>query len=98
MPISEYASSKAAISHMTRNLAFDYGPDNIRINAIRPVATRTDALNTVLTPELEKEKSKHTPINRLGKPEDIAGAVLYFAAPISNWTSGQVIFINRGGE
>ena len=96
--ISAYASSKAAINHMTRNLAFDYGPDNIRINAIGPGATRTHALSTVLTPELEKAMLKHTPINRLGEAEDIAGAVLYFASPISSWTSGQVIFINGGGE
>ena len=96
--ISAYASSKAAINHMTRNLAYDFGPDNIRLNAIGPGATKTDALNTVLTPELEKAMLKHTPINRLGEAQDIAGAVLYFAAPISSWTSGQVIFINGGGE
>ena len=41
---------------------------------------------------------KHTPIHRLGEPEDIAGAVLYFAAPISSWFSGQVLFVNGGGE
>lgn len=96
--ISAYASSKAAINHMTRNLAYDYGPDAIRINAIGPGATRTAALATVMTPELEKAMLKHTPIKRIGEPEDIAGAVLYFAAPISSWTSGQVIFINGGGE
>lgn len=96
--ISAYASSKAAINHMTRNLAFDFGPDNIRINAVGPGATRTHALSTVLTPEIESAMLKHTPIKRLGEPEDIAGAVLYFAAPISNWVSGQVIFVNGGGE
>ena len=96
--ISAYASSKAAINHMTRNLAFDYGPDEIRINAIGPGAVRTRALATVLTPDIEKAMLKHTPINRLGEPEDIAGAVLYFAAPISSWTSGQVLFVNGGGE
>lgn len=96
--ISAYASSKAAINHMTRNLAFDYGPDNIRINAIGPGATRTHALSTVLTDDMEKAMLKHTPLKRLGEPEDIAGAVLYFAAPISSWTSGQVIFVNGGGE
>lgn len=94
--ISAYASSKAAINHMTRNLAFDYGPD-IRINAIGPGAIRTDALETVLTPEIEKKMLAHTPLGRLGKAEDIAGAVLYFAAPVSNWVSGQVLFVNGGG-
>ncbi len=94
--ISAYASSKAAINHMTRNLAFDFGPE-IRINAIGPGAIRTDALQTVLTPEIEKRMLAHTPLTRLGEQEDIAGAVLYFAAPISNWVSGQVLFVNGGG-
>ena len=83
---------------MTRNLAFDYGPDEIRINAIGPGAVRTHALSTVLTPEIEKRMLAHTPIHRLGEAIDIAGAVLYFAAPISSWTSGQVLFVNGGGE
>ncbi|WP_019948054.1 glucose 1-dehydrogenase [Hymenobacter aerophilus] len=95
--ISAYASSKAAINHMTRNLAFDYGP-TIRLNAIGPGAVRTDALATVLTPEIEKRMLAHTPLQRLGEPDDIAGAVLYFAAPVSAWVSGQVLFVNGGGE
>lgn len=94
--ISAYASSKAAINHMTSNLAFDYGPV-IRVNAIGPGAIRTDALKKVLTPEIEKRMLAHTPSNRLGEPQDIAGAVLYFAAPISSWVSGQTLFINGGG-
>ena len=95
--ISAYASSKAAVNHMTRNLAFDYGPE-IRINAIGPGAIRTHALSTVLTPEIEKRMLAHTPLQRLGEAVDIAGAVLYFAAPISAWVSGQVLFVNGGGE
>ncbi|MGB5855654.1 MAG: glucose 1-dehydrogenase [Oceanisphaera sp.] len=95
--ISAYASSKAAINHMTANLAFDYGPAGIRVNAVGPGAVRTDALASVLTPEIEATMLAHTPIKRLGEPEDIAGAVLYFAAPISKWVSGQVLFVNGGG-
>src|SRR5699024_7848478 len=95
--LSAYASSKAAINHMTANLAHDYGPAGIRINAIGPGATRTAALESVLTPELKERMLAHTPIKRLGTAEDIAGAVLYFAAPISEWVSGQVIFVNGGG-
>lgn len=94
--IRAYASSKAAINHMTRNLAFDFGP-HIRINAIGPGAIRTQALDKVLTAEIEKKMLAHTPLDRLGKPEDIAGAVLFFAAPVSSWVSGQVLFVNGGG-
>jgi len=95
--MSAYASSKAAMNHMTANLAMDYGVDNIRVNAVGPGATKTAALASVLTPEIEAKMLAHTPIKRLGAVEDIAGAVLYFAAPLSEWVSGQVIFVNGGG-
>lgn len=94
--MSGYAASKAALNHMGANLAHDYGPV-VRINAVGPGATRTAALETVLTPEIEERMLAHTPIKRLGEPEDIAGAVLYFAAPISTWVSGQTLFVNGGG-
>ena len=95
--MSAYASSKAAMNHMTANLAMDYGVDNIRVNAVGPGATKTAALASVLTPEIEEKMLAHTPIKRLGEADDIAGAVLYFASPISGWVSGQVIFVNGGG-
>lgn len=95
--MSAYASSKAAMNHMTANLAMDYGVDGIRVNAVGPGATKTAALASVLTPEIEAKMLAHTPIKRLGEVDDIAGAVLYFAAPVSEWVSGQVVFINGGG-
>jgi len=95
--MSAYAASKAAMNHMTANLAMDYGGDKIRVNAVGPGATKTAALASVLTPEIESKMLAHTPIKRLGEVDDIAGAVLYFAAPISEWVSGQVIFVNGGG-
>lgn len=92
-----YGSSKAALNHMSSNLAFDYGPMGIRINCVGPGATKTHALSTVLTPEIESRMLAHTPIKRLGEVSDIAGAVLYFAAPVSAWVSGQVLMVNGGG-
>ncbi len=95
--MSAYAGSKAALNHMSANLAHDYGPLNIRVNCVGPGATKTAALASVLTPEIEAKMLAGTPIKRLGEVEDIAGAVLYFAAPISSWVSGQVLFVNGGG-
>lgn len=92
-----YGSSKAALNHLASNLAFDYGPMGIRINNVGPGATRTHALASVLTPEIEAKMLAHTPIHRLGDVSDIAGAVLYFAAPISAWVSGQTLMVNGGG-
>ncbi len=94
--MSGYAASKAALNHMAANLAHDFGPE-VRINTVGPGATRTAALESVLTPEIEKKMLSHTPIKRLGTSDDIAGAMLYFASPISEWVSGQTIFINGGG-
>lgn len=92
-----YGSSKAALNHMAANLAFDYGQMGIRINNVGPGATKTHALSTVLTPEIEARMLAHTPIKRLGEVSDIAGAVLYFACPVSAWVSGQVLMVNGGG-
>ncbi|WP_201594281.1 glucose 1-dehydrogenase [Psychrobacter fulvigenes] len=94
--MSGYAASKAAVNHMVANLAHDFGPE-VRINAVGPGATRTDALKSVLTQEIEERMLSGTPIKRLGEADDIAGAMLYFASPISEWVSGQTLFVNGGG-
>ena len=95
--MASYGSSKAAVSHLTRNVAFDLGPKGIRVNAIAPGAIRTDALATVLTPEIEKAMLKHTPLARLGEPSDIGYAALYLCSPASVWVSGQVLTVSGGG-
>ena len=95
--MASYASSKAAVSHLTRNIAFDLGPRNIRVNAIAPGAIRTDALATVLTPDVEKAMLTHTPLARLGEPSDIAHAALFLCSPASQWVSGQVLTVSGGG-
>jgi len=92
-----YGASKAAVNHLTRNMAFDLGPDNIRVNAIAPGAIRTAALVTVLTPETERRMLERTPLSRLGEGTDIAAAALFLAAPASAWVSGQVLTVSGGG-
>jgi 7-alpha-hydroxysteroid dehydrogenase len=95
--MTSYASSKAAVNHLTRNMAFDLGPMGIRVNAIAPGAIRTDALATVLTPAIEQQMLKHTPLARLGEPADIAYAALFFCSPAASWVSGQVLTVSGGG-
>ncbi|KUJ81508.1 7-alpha-hydroxysteroid dehydrogenase [Microbulbifer flavimaris] len=95
--MASYASSKAAESHLTRNIAFDLGPKNIRVNAIAPGATRTHALSTVLTPEIEEKMLRNTPIKRLGEPDDIANAALFLCSPAASWISEQVLTVSGGG-
>jgi 7-alpha-hydroxysteroid dehydrogenase len=95
--MASYSSSKAAENHLTRNIAFDLGPKKIRVNAIAPGAIRTDALASVLTPEVEKAMLKHTPLARLGEPSDIGYAALFLCSPASAWVSGQVLTVSGGG-
>jgi 7-alpha-hydroxysteroid dehydrogenase len=91
------ASSKAAVNHLTRNIAFDLGPMGIRVDAIAPGAIKTHALSTVLTPEIERHMLAKTPLARLGQPDDIAYVALFLCAPASSWVSGQVLTVSGGG-
>jgi 7-alpha-hydroxysteroid dehydrogenase len=95
--MASYGASKAAVNHLTRNIAFDVGPSNIRVNCIAPGAIKTQALASVLTPEIEKTMLKHTPLGRLGEADDIAAAALFLCAPASQWVSGQVLTVSGGG-
>jgi 7-alpha-hydroxysteroid dehydrogenase len=95
--MTSYGSSKAAANHLVRNMAFDLGPRGIRVNAIAPGAIKTQALASVLTPEIEKAMLKHTPMGRLGEPSDIANAALFLCSPAAQWVSGQVLTVSGGG-
>lgn len=95
--MASYGSSKAAVNHLIRNIAFDVGPMGIRVNAIAPGAIKTDALATVLTPEIERAMLKHTPLGRLGEAQDIANAALFLCSPAAAWISGQVLTVSGGG-
>lgn len=95
--MASYGSSKAAVNHLTRNIAFDLGSKNIRVNAIAPGAIKTQALASVLTPNIENSMLKHTPLGRLGEADDIAYAALFLCSDASSWISGQVLTVSGGG-
>jgi 7-alpha-hydroxysteroid dehydrogenase len=95
--MASYGSSKAATNHLIRNIAFDVGSRGIRVNGIAPGATRTDALESVLTAEIEKKMLAHTPIARLGEPQDMANAALFLCSPAAGWISGQILTVSGGG-
>ena len=95
--MASYSSSKAAVNHLVRNIAYDLGPRGVRVNAIAPGAIKTHALSTVLTPEIERHMLAKTPLGRLGKPDDIAYAALFLCSPASEWVSGQVLTVSGGG-
>ncbi len=96
--MASYGSSKAAANHLIRNIAFDLGPRNIRVNGVAPGATRTGALERVLTDEIEAQMLTHTPLKRLGLPTDIANAALFLCSPAASWISGQILTVSGGGH
>lgn len=95
--MASYGASKAATNHLIRNIAFDLGPKGIRVNGIAPGATRTAALESVLNDEIEKTMLAHTPIHRLGEPQDMANAALFLCSPAASWISGQILTVSGGG-
>ncbi len=95
--MASYGASKAATNHLIRNIAFDLGPKGIRVNGIAPGATRTAALESVLNAEVERRMLAHTPIRRLGEPQDMANAALFLCSPAASWISGQILTVSGGG-
>ncbi len=88
-----YSISKAGMNGMTKALAKELGPSNIRVNAIAPGIIKTD-MNANLTQEELKNLEKEIPLERIGKAEDIAKCVKWLIE--DNYTTGQVISINGG--
>ena len=95
--MASYGASKAATNHLIRNIAFDLGPMGIRVNGIAPGATRTAALESVLNDDIQKTMLAHTPIQRLGEPQDMANAALFLCSPAASWVSGQILTVSGGG-
>jgi len=96
-PNAAYKSSKAGVVNLTRALASEWGPHNIRVNAIAPNFVRTAmSQNFFDNPETYKRARSVTPLPRLGELDDIIGAFLYFASPASGWVTGQTIAVDGG--
>jgi 7-alpha-hydroxysteroid dehydrogenase len=91
-----YGTSKAALSHMTRMMAHEFAP-HVRVNALAVGATLTDALSPfVASGDLKEQMEALTPMGRLGTPEDIAQAALYFCSPAASWVTGKILAVDGG--
>ncbi|WP_267381033.1 MULTISPECIES: SDR family oxidoreductase [unclassified Sphingomonas] len=95
--IGAYAISKAADMQLARNLAHEFGPDGVRVNCIAPGLIRTDFAKALWEDEAAvAERNRTTPLGRIGEAHEIAGAVVYLAAPASGFMTGQVMVIDGG--
>lgn len=93
-----YQSSKGAVVQMTRTLAVEWGPRQIRVNAVAPghVATELVKRQWLKEPELREFFLSRTPLNRLALPEDIASAVLFLASDAASSITGQTVAVDGG--
>ena len=91
-----YGTSKAAINYLTKLIAVHEAKNNIRCNAVLPGMTATDAVEKNLTGEFRELFLRHIPFSRMGKPEEIAAAAVYFASDESAYTTGQILTVSGG--
>jgi len=95
--VAPYAMSKAAISHMTKSMAMEWGPHGVRVNAIAPGFVLTDLTRKLWAlPSMQEWVMPNTPLRRLGQPEDMLGAALFLASNASAWMTGKIIYIDGG--
>lgn len=91
-----YGTSKAAINYLTKLIAVQEAKHNIRCNAVLPGMTATEAVEKNLTEEFRNLFLRHIPLGRIGLPEEIAEAVVYFASDASAYTTGQILTVSGG--
>ncbi len=93
-----YAVSKAADLQIARNLAAEWGPRKVRVNCIAPGLVRTDFARALWeNPELLEGIVSRSPLQRIGEPDEIAGAAVYFASAAGSFTTGQSLVVDGGG-
>lgn len=92
--LGAYNVSKAALLHMTRQLALEMAP-RVRVNAVAPGLVRTRFASALYEGREEELAAAH-PLRRIGRPEDIATAVLFLASDAASWITGQCIIVDGG--
>ena len=95
--IGAYGMSKAADHHLVRNLAAEWGPKNVRVNAIAPGLIKTDFARALWEDEKRRsEREAATPLRRLGVPRDIGGIAVFLASDAASFITGQTIIADGG--
>jgi NAD(P)-dependent dehydrogenase (short-subunit alcohol dehydrogenase family) len=92
-----YCASKAGVMAFTQVAALDLAPHGVTVNAIAPGPTDTPLTAPFFShPESRREFLAHVPLGRLGRPEDIADAVLFLASDLASWVTGTLFYIDGG--
>jgi len=95
--MSVYAAAKAGLIGLTKSLAKEVGKDGVTVNGVSPGTTSTPGGSAFIEAAGGPEKlARAYPMGRIGEPQDIANAVLFFASPLSSWITGQVLSVSGG--
>ena len=92
---ANYTAAKGGLNSLTRSLARELGPRNIRVNCVAPGLIRTEMLDKVPDEMLDKLKSQ-VPLSRLGDPNDVAAMVAFLASDLANFITGQIFAVDGG--
>jgi NAD(P)-dependent dehydrogenase (short-subunit alcohol dehydrogenase family) len=96
-PNPAYQASKGAVVNLTRALALEFAPDNIRVNAVAPTWVRTDLTEPIFSnPAMMKTVMHDTPLGRLPETGDIAAAILFLAGPAARCITGAILPVDSG--
>jgi NAD(P)-dependent dehydrogenase (short-subunit alcohol dehydrogenase family) len=93
---SAYGTSKAALAHLTKQLAVELASDGIRVNAVAPGPVDTAMAKTVHTPEIRADYHDAIPLNRYGLEEELAEAIFFLSCERSSYITGQVLAVDGG--
>ncbi|MFM9942196.1 MAG: SDR family NAD(P)-dependent oxidoreductase [Hyphomicrobiaceae bacterium] len=93
-----YTTSKHGVLGFTRALAAELGKDGVRVNAIGPglIETKINAEARAKNPDMVANVMRHTPLNRAGKPEDIAGPAVFLASDLASYVTGCIVMADGG--